>query len=342
MMSKGNILAVDDTPASLKLLTETLLAEGYEVRSAINGELALRSAASNPPELILLDIRMPGMDGFEVCRRLKDNPDTRDIPVIFVSAMAEMGEKLQGFNLGAVDFVTKPYQREELLARVSTHLKLVRLSNHLEELVVERTEALLETDKKLRNGMLDFVTAIAATVEIRDPYTAGHQRRVADLAIAIAREMGLEDARIEGLKLACVVHDIGKIRIPAEILSKPGRLNELEFGLIQQHSQSGYDILKSIDFPWPIAQMVLQHHERLDGSGYPNGLKDGEILLESKILAVADVIEAMASHRPYRPGLGLPMALEEINRGRGTSYDPIVVDACTKICQQAGFEFAKP
>lgn len=339
MTNKGRILAVDDTPASLKLLTETLVAGGYEVRSAINGELALRSAFMNPPELVLLDIRMPGMDGFEVCRRLKGRAETRDIPVIFVSAMSEMDEKLLGFNLGAVDFVTKPYQREELLARVSTHLKLVRLSNHLEELVVERTQALLESEKKLRDGMLDFVTAIAATVEIRDPYTAGHQHRVAELAVAIACELGMDDSQIEGLKLASVVHDIGKIRIPAEILSKPGRLNEFEYGLIKQHPQSGYDVLKSIDFPWPIAQMVLQHHERLDGSGYPQGLRGEEILLGARILSVADVVESMSSHRPYRPGLGVEAALDEITRMRGKLYDAQVVDACVALYKEHRYVF---
>jgi response regulator RpfG family c-di-GMP phosphodiesterase len=337
--TRGHILAVDDTPASLKLLTETLAAEGYEVRAAINGTLALRAASSSPPELILLDIRMPDMDGFEVCRRLKAHPDTREIPVIFVSAMTEMDEKLEGFKLGAVDFVTKPYQREELLARVSTHLKLVRLSNHLEELVEERSRDLLESTRKLRSNMLDFVTAIAATVEIRDPYTAGHQRRVANLAVAIAKELALPEEQIEGLMLASVVHDIGKIRIPAEILSKPGRLDEWERGIIVQHPQSGYDILQSIDFPWPIARIVLQHHERLDGSGYPQALKGDDIILEARILAVADTVEAMASHRPYRPGLGLPMALDEIRRGSATLYDPGVVDACLRVCHSGEFEF---
>lgn len=147
MTKKGSILAVDDTPASLRLLTDILKTEGYEVRSAISGELALRAATSNPPELVLLDIRMPGMDGFEVCRHLKAQPETRDVPIIFVSAMSETSEKVQGFNLGAVDFVTKPYQREELLARVHTHLELNRLNNHLEELVEERTKALSVSEK---------------------------------------------------------------------------------------------------------------------------------------------------------------------------------------------------
>lgn len=327
MTTKGKILVVDDTPASLKLLTELLTTEGYEVRSAISGELALYAATSNPPELILLDIRMPVMDGFEVCRRLKAQPKTRDVPVIFVSALSETNEKVEGFELGAVDFVTKPYQREELLIRVRTHLEMTRLRTRLEFLVDERTN-------ELRASMLAFVTAIASTVEMRDPYTAGHQRRTANLASAIAKELELSADQIEGLNLACVVHDIGKIRIPAEILCKPGRLNELEFGLIKQHPETGHEILKSIDFPWPIAQIVLSHHERENGSGYPQGLKNQEILLEAKILAVADVVEAMSSHRPYRAGLGIEAALNEITEKRGLLYDTEVVNACLTLFQK--------
>lgn len=330
MSNKGKILAVDDTPASLKLLSDLLTQEGYQVRAAVSGKLALNAAIKNPPELVLLDICMPEMDGFEVCRQLKANPQTHDIPVIFVSAISETVEKVQGFELGAVDFVTKPFQREELLARVRTHLEVDRLRNHLEEMVAERT-------RELRENLLDFVTAIAATIEVRDPYTAGHQRRVANLATAIAGELRLSEDQIEGLKLAGVVHDIGKIRVPAEILSKPGRLDDLEYNLIKRHSLTGYEILKSIHFPWPIAQIVLQHHERLDGSGYPYGLKDEDILLEAKILAVADVVESMVSHRPYRPGLGMDAALEEITRHRAVLYDPEVVDACLKLFRDQAY-----
>jgi putative nucleotidyltransferase with HDIG domain len=332
MTNKGRILAVDDTPASLKLLSDILNEEGYEVRAAINGELALRAATNNPPELVLLDIRMPGMDGFEVCRQLKAHPKTCGVPVIFVSAISETGEKVQGFELGAVDFVTKPYQREELLARVRTHLEVNRLRNHLEELVEERT-------RELKDSLLDFVTAIAATIEVRDPYTAGHQRRVAHLATAIAKELRLTEDQIVGLKLASVVHDIGKIRVPAEILSKPGRLDELEFNLIKRHPVTGHEILKSINFPWPIAEAVLQHHERLDGSGYPSGLKGEEILYEAKIVAVADVVEAMVSHRPYRAGLGVDAAMEEITANKGTRYDPLVVDVCLKLFREQNYTF---
>lgn len=340
MSSKGRILAVDDTPASLRLLTDILHSEGYEVRSAIRGELALHAAQNSPPDLVLLDIRMPEMDGFEVCRRLKETPTTRDIPVIFVSAISETDEKVRGFEVGAVDFVTKPYQRDELLARVRTHLELNRLRHHLEDAVRERTIELEESERKLKISLMDSVAALAATVERRDPYTAGHQRRVAELAVAIAKRMNLPEIQIEGLYLAGVVHDIGKIQVPAEILSKPGRLTEPEFAIIKQHPQSGCEILNTITFPWPIAPIVLQHHERVDGSGYPFGLVGGDILLEARILAVADVVEAMSSHRPYRPGLGLDAALEEIVRYSGQHYDAQIVAACVALFREDRYVLA--
>ncbi|MFA6203002.1 MAG: HD domain-containing phosphohydrolase [Gallionella sp.] len=339
MRNTGKILAVDDTPASLRLLTDILKDEGYEVRAAISGELALRAAILNPPELVLLDIRMPEMDGFEVCRRLKASPATQDVPVIFVSAASETEEKVRGFELGAVDFVTKPYQRDELLARVRTHLELNRLRHHLEDLVDERTVELRESERKLRASLLESITALAAIVEMRDPYTAGHQRRVAELAVAIAREMKLSDEMIEGIHLASVVHDVGKIRVPAEILSKPGRLTELEFGLIKEHAQNGFEILKTIEFPWSIAQIVLQHHERMNGSGYPRGLSGEQILLESRIVTVADVVESMISHRPYRAGLGLEAALAEIENNKGSLFDAVVVDACVRVFREQDFHF---
>jgi response regulator RpfG family c-di-GMP phosphodiesterase len=339
MEEMGKILVVDDTAASLKLLTDILKEAGYEVRSAINGELALRAAKSSLPELVLLDIRMPEMDGFEVCRRLKNDPAMHDVPVIFVSAVTETDEKVLGFGVGAVDFVTKPYQRDELLARVHTHLELNRLRNHLEDMVEERTSELKASEKKLRNNLLDSVTTLAEVVERRDPYTAGHQRRVAQLAVAIANELHLPEQQVEGIYLAGVVHDVGKMQVPAEILSKPGRLTDLEFSLIKLHAMSGYDILKTIDFPWPIAKMVLQHHERINGAGYPNGLKGDEILLGARILCVADVVEAMSSHRPYRPSLGIDAALEEITRARDQQFDGNVVDACVALFRDREYKF---
>lgn len=199
-------------------------------------------------------------------------------------------------------------------------------------------EALKESFERLRKATGATIDAIVKAVEMRDPYTAGHQKRVANLARAIATEMGLSSDRIDGIRMAGVIHDLGKISIPAEILSTPRKLSEMEFNLVKTHAVTGYNILKDIDFGYPVAQIVLQHHEKLDGSGYPQGLKGGEILLEARILAVADVVEAMASHRPYRPTLGIDKALEEISKNKGIIYDPEVVEACLKLFQEKGFK----
>jgi len=192
---------------------------------------------------------------------------------------------------------------------------------------------------QLQDSLEDTMRAIAGIVEMRDPYTAGHQIRVADLAAAIAKQIGLPDEQAHVIHLAGTVHDLGKINVPAEILSKPGKITDLEFGLIKVHPQAGYDILKGIDFPWPIAQMVLQHHERMDGSGYPQGLKGDATLLEARILAVADVVEAISAHRPYRAGLGIETALAEITKNRGIYYDSQVVDACLALFREQHYSF---
>jgi len=202
-----------------------------------------------------------------------------------------------------------------------------------------RTEKQLQrTLEKLRKALASTIKAIALTVETRDPYTAGHQRRVADLARAIATEMGLPKKKIDGIRMAGIIHDLGKIPVPSEILNKPGRLSENEFGIIKTHAQVGYEILKNIVFPWPVAKIVLQHHERMNGSGYPNRLLADKIILEAKVLAVADVVEAMASHRPYRPALGIDKALEEVSSNRGNLYDPKVVDATLRLFNEKGFK----
>ncbi|MBC7363719.1 MAG: HD domain-containing protein [Candidatus Aminicenantes bacterium] len=198
---------------------------------------------------------------------------------------------------------------------------------------------LQESRERIRRTLAGTIQAISATIEMRDPYTAGHQHRVALLAEAIAREMKLPETQVEGIRFAAEIHDIGKIYVPAEILSKPTKLTELEYTIIKTHPQAGYDILKNIEFPWPIAQIVLQHHERINGSGYPNGLKNGEILLEAKIVAVADVVEAMSSHRPYRPSFGLDKTLEEIQLNRGRLYEPEVVDSCLRLFKEKRFSF---
>jgi PAS domain S-box-containing protein len=199
-------------------------------------------------------------------------------------------------------------------------------------------DALKKSFAQTRRALGATVRAMAVTVEARDPYTAGHQRRVADLARAIATEMNLSSDQIDGIRTASVIHDLGKISVPAEILSKPIRLKDIEFSLIKTHAQSGYDILKEIEFPWPIARMVFEHHERMNGSGYPNGLTGDKLLIESRILAVADVVEAMASHRPYRPSHGVGAALDEIAQNKGTLYDPEVVDACLRLFKTKSYK----
>jgi len=207
---------------------------------------------------------------------------------------------------------------------------------------IERVEAENEIElhvDKLQKALSGTIDVVASTVEVRDPYTAGHQRRVATLARAIAEEMNLPAHQIEGIFMAGVVHDLGKIYVPAEILSKPSRLNDIEFNLIRTHSQVGYDLLKTIEFPWPIAKIVYQHHERLDGSGYPQGLISEQILLEAKIICVADVVEAMASHRPYRPAMGVEAALKHIDEESGNLYDSKAVFTCLELFSEKGFQF---
>jgi PAS domain S-box-containing protein/putative nucleotidyltransferase with HDIG domain len=209
--------------------------------------------------------------------------------------------------------------------------------------ITDRKQAeqkLKDTLESLRKAFGTTVQVMVSAVEIRDPYTAGHQLRVADLARAIAKEKGLTPDRIDGLRMAALIHDIGKLSIPAEILSKPTRLTEIEFSLIKEHSLKGYEMLKDVESPWPLAQIVYQHHERMNGSGYPRNLQGEEILLEARILAVADVVESMANHRPYRPSLGVHAALDEIAKNRGLLYDAEVVDACLKIFNEKGYRMA--
>ncbi|HHE39319.1 MAG TPA: HD-GYP domain-containing protein, partial [Candidatus Cloacimonetes bacterium] len=231
---------------------------------------------------------------------------------------------------------------------------------HLEEIVRERTKELISSNKQLKreiheHKLLDkalqksnerlkklleeTVNGLVSALEIRDPYTAGHQKRVAILANAIAKSMKLSQEQIDGIRISATLHDIGKMEVPGEILSKPGKLSDIQFSLIKNHPQAGYEILKSIEFPWPVAKIVYQHHEKLNGSGYPQGLSGDEIILEAKILCVADVVEAMASHRPYRPARGIDATLEEIQKNKRILYDPEVVDVCYRLFKNKGFNF---
>ncbi len=253
--------------------------------------------------------------------------------------------------LSVIRDVTERKQVEDDLVHDRTALEqrvkertyqLEEINKQMKQELLERKEMeeeLKRSFKMLRKTMEGVVQAMAIVVEAQDPYTAGHQRRVAALACAIGREMGLPVDKIEAIRVACLLHDIGKITIPIEILSKPGKLTETEFSFIKKHPQVGYDILKGIEFPWEVASIVRQHHERIDGSGYPDGLQREGILMEAKILGVADVVEAMSSHRPYRPARGIDKALAEILQNRGVVYEPDVVNSCIKIFAEKKFEF---
>jgi PAS domain S-box-containing protein len=490
MKAKPVILIVDDQPQNIELLEAYLAPQDYEIITAANGEEALEKLSGNQIDLMLLDIMMPGMDGFEVTRRVRQDDIHRLLPIILVTALREKEDRVKGIEAGCDDFISKPVDRMELLARVRALLKVKAYSdlmnNYQKELesdvavrtkelkqalddlqqditerklaeealrvseekyrtvienakeaivvtqdmkvvfvnragvdmigysekiltpkpftdfihpddlnmvvdhhirrlkgedlrsvysfrilsedgtvkwvelntaviqwkkrpatlnflsdITERKQAeeeLLLTIKSLKKAFGTIIQVMVSAIEMRDPYTAGHQLRVAHLACAIAAEMALPQEIMDGIQMAGSIHDVGKLSIPAEILSKPTKLTNLEFSLIKEHALIGYEMLKDVESPWPLAQIVYQHHERMDGSGYPRKLKGDEILLEARIMAVADVVEAMASHRPYRAALGVDAALEEIEKNKGTFYDAAVSDACLKLFREKGYK----
>lgn len=486
-----NILVAEDNEDSRRLLVKQLRALGHDVASTTNGAQALSEALNHPPDILVTDILMPEMDGFQLCMEWKLNEKLRHIPVVFYTATytSDEDEKF-ALSLGAEGFVRKPEEPDvfvQVLSRVVEHAgsslppppavapvaysgflmgyskrlltKLVSKVSELEKDIAERnriqqelnlraqlldaaTDTIYVTDlgwtiqyaneaasfnlgyrrsELLGHDLREFIapdhiggletalaknTAITETahvrkdgtvvpvevharitewdgrmvrlavvrditdrrkaeqrlqesntqlervlqgtldvieqiVEVSDPYTSGHQRRVAQLAEAMAREMGLpEESCVTIIRTAARIHDIGKTTVPAEILSRPGRLTEAEYALVKCHAQVGYDIIKRANLPEPVAEVVQQHHERLDGSGYPQGLSGDDILPEAQILAVADVVEAMSSHRPYRPALGIEAALTEIANGSGTLYYPDVVATCLTLFREKGFRFS--
>jgi putative two-component system response regulator len=336
--SRPLILIVDDNATNIDLLVNTLKAE-HRLGIAKSGAKALEFAARQKPDLVLLDIMMPEMDGYEVCRRLKADPQTAAIPVIFITALSETGDKTRGFDLGAVDYITKPFQAAEVMARVRTHLSLEEMRRELSAQNLLLEGKVEQKTAEIRAMLEASIRAMTLMVEIRDPYTAGHQQRVAQLACAIAWKMGLAAEAVEGIRIAALLHDVGKIRIPVSILSRSGSLLDAEFQMLKIHPQVSYEILKNIPFPWPVAQMAYQHHERLDGSGYPRGLSAAEILPEAKILAVADAVEANSSYRPYRPAHGIEAALALIEDQQGTRYDAQVVAVCLELFRRENFAF---
>ena len=523
-IANKRILIVEDSLVQVARLKNLLQGRGYWVTVATNGQEALAAAREREPDLIISDIIMPGMDGYEMCQAIKHDGVLRDIPVILLTVLSDTKDVIRALKAGVDYYLTKPYYENHLLSQVESALarpvrqkndgaeeelevafggerhvitsdrqqilnlllstydnavqqnqKLINTQHELqkmneqlqqgiidrkqaegeirrlkdfnegivqnmaegiavedaegciifvnpaaadllgylpEELVGQHWTAIVPSDQhpsvqaaherrmhgeadryelqlvrqdgtlvpvlvsgsprieegrfagtltvftditehkqveeelqqsleRLRRTFDETVQSLASAIRTRNPYMAGHQQRVTQLACAIAREMGLPDEQIEGIRVAGLIHDIGKISVPIEILSNPDGISDLEYGIIKAHPQIGYDILKAVEFPWPVAEIVLQHNERLDGSGYPQGLSGDEILLEARIIGVADVVDAMSSHQPYRAARGLDKALEEISQNRGVLYDPGAVGACLKLFKQKGFKFER-
>ncbi|MBC8264730.1 MAG: response regulator [Anaerolineales bacterium] len=516
------ILIVEDSLVQVARLKNLLQGRGYWVTVATNGQEALAAAREREPDLIISDIIMPGMDGYEMCQAIKHDGVLRDIPVILLTVLSDTKDVIRALRAGVDYYLTKPYYENHLLSQVESALarpvrqkndgaeeelevafggerhvitsdrqqilnlllstydnavqqnqkliktqrELQKMNEQLQQEIIDRKQAegeirrlkdfnegivqnmaegiavedaegciifvnpaaadllgyspkellgqhwtvivpadqhpsvqaaherrmhgeadryelqlvhqdgtlvpvlvsgsprieegrfagtltvftditehkqveeeLQQSLERLRRTFDGTVQALASAIRTRNPYMAGHQRRVTQLACAIAREMGLPEEQIEGIRVAGLIHDIGKISVPVEILSNPNGISDLEYGIIKAHPQIGYDILKAVEFPWPVAEIVLQHNERLDGSGYPQGLSGDEILLEARIIGVADVVDAMSSHQPYRAARGLDKALEEISQNRGVLYDPGAVGACLKLFKQKEFKF---
>lgn len=372
------ILAVDDDSTVrdlyqgiLKPSSHSTAQPEFELTCCSQGDEAVEAVKRSfkedaPYAVAFLDLNMPpGPDGEWAAEQIH-NLDPRINTVVVTGYRSGNSSKQARFS-DKLLYLQKPFHPREIIQfatalgiRWQAENQLLTMQADLENLVEQRTAELVNSNRllkievenrkrmqqelqqsfeSLKKAMHSTIQAISMTVEKRDPYTSGHQQRVANLAKAIAVELGLSESQIESIYMAAAIHDIGKISLPAEILVKPIPLSDIEISLIQAHAQAGYDILKGIEFPWAIADIVLQHHERMDGSGYPRGLAGDDIVFEARIICVADVVETMASHRPYRPSIGVDKALEEIAKNKGVLYDPRVVDACLKIFSEKGFSF---
>ncbi len=347
-LSDCNVLVVDDTEANVDILVDAL-GELYEVSVAMDGESALEAVAEEPPDIILLDIMMPGMDGYEVCRRLKTEGSAAEIPVIFLSALTEIENKTKGFQLGAVDYITKPFEVLEVQARVKTHLSLVlagrelRTQNEmLEEKVLERTLELAQTQDVT-------IHSLAGLAETRDNETGGHILRTQGYVKALAEQLAkdspyagrLDTRTIELFYKTAPLHDIGKVGVPDAILLKPGKLTSEEFDIMKRHAELGYEALvrsektfnlvRKPDFLEHARDIALTHHEKWNGKGYPRGLAGEDIPLSGRIMAVADVYDALISKRVYKPAFTHEKAAAIIREESGAHFDPVVVEAFSAI-----------
>jgi putative two-component system response regulator len=325
-----HILIVEDNQADVDLIRETLPDTGlvsFRIESVSRLSDAFARLSNEGVDLVLLDLGLPDSQGLETFHKLSEA--TPHLPVIILTGNDDQEAAVAAVRNGAQDYLVKGQIGGSLLTRAVRY-------------AMERKRAeekILETMELLRKAVRTTMQVLLMAIETKDPYTAGHQRRATKLARAIATDMGLPRNIIEGIRMAGAIHDIGKIPIPVEVLSKPVKLSATEYDLIKEHARHGYEILKDVESPWPLAEIAHQHHERLNGSGYPQGLKGEDIRIEARILAVADVVEAMASFRPYRPAPGIDAALEEIEKSAGVLYERAAVEVCLRLFREKGFRF---
>ncbi len=323
---RNTLLVVDDTPENIDVL-RGILGTDYTVKVANSGQLALKIVAAQPPDLILLDIMMPGMDGYEVCRQIKENEATRHIPVIFVTALGEIKDETLGFELGAADYIVKPVSPPIVRARIQAHLDLADQRRHLEHLVTARTGELERSNRQLEQTHLVMLKQLGRAADYRDNETGMHIVRVGNFSRLLGRASGFLESQAELLMYASMMHDIGKIGIPDHILLKPGKLTEEEFEIIKKHSAIGAEIIGEHDAEVlkMAKQIALGHHEKWNGKGYPHGLCGADIPAVARIVAIADVFDALTCVRPYKRAWPIEDAFALIEKEAGQHFDPDLV-----------------
>ena len=340
--SELGVLVVDDTPENLRLLVRALSEVGYRVRAAPTGQLAIQMAHAEPPDVILLDVDMPGMDGFDVCRILRADEELRRVPILFVSAIHDSRTKMEALRAGGRDYVTKPFNIDEVLARVATHANLGRMEAKLSVTATELQRRVDDQTQEISDAQLATIVALAKLSESRDDDTGMHVERIGHMARALAAvaqrslqaKLAIDDHFVEMIGPAAMLHDIGKVGIPDAILLKPGRLTPEEFERMKGHTLIGARTLEKVLQSYPRNELVRMgadvtrgHHERWDGGGYPDQLRGDQIPLSARIVAIVDVYDAIRSPRPYKPAGTHEAAVEVIVKGAGTHFDPTLVEA---------------
>ena len=329
------ILIVDDIPTNINVLEKVLHIYNYQILTAFNGKSAIETAFNCRPDLILLDVMMPDMSGFDVCQKLKEAPETKSIPIIFLTSKNEPEDIVQGFQLGAVDYVPKPFNSAELLSRIKTHTELKRLQTKLEMVVADRTKQLSETleelkstHNKLQEAYFEIIKRLARASDYRDNETGMHISRMSHYSKILAKAAGLDDDQCHKLFHASAMHDVGKIGIPDAILLKPGKLDKDEFKIMKTHTTIGGKLLADIDSDLcHLAETIaMTHHEKWNGKGYPEGMSGKDIPIEGRICAIADVFDALTSVRPYKNAWSVEEAIDLLIQEKGEHFDPELVD----------------